>query len=241
MRRGPAAQRRPFVLRATQSDSRKHNFEGTSKSCVSDSTPTMVGPGCLPDERPAAADRLFRGETPAARSRRSRVTSRACSILYSHAHSARLRSTVLRPHPMSMASPVSWLRRSVASACRLLFGVYAAAIGAQQRGVVDGVQPSASTIKATTPLSLRVTGRNPCGAVNINWATAPRSRTRSQDCRIRNSTRTNTVGCTPLSRAGWVTVTDRRRRKFKSTDQRRPRRQRGNRGREVLANACRCA
>lgn len=51
----------------------------------------------------------------------------------------------------------------------LLFGVYAAATGAQQRGVVDGVQPSASAIKATTPLSLRVTGRNPCGAVNINW------------------------------------------------------------------------
>src|SRR5215471_2239088 len=50
----------------------------------------------------------------------------------------------------------------------LLLGFFAAAVGAQ-RGVVEAVQPSASSIKATTPLSLKVTGRNPCGAVNINW------------------------------------------------------------------------
>jgi PA-IL-like protein/EF hand domain-containing protein len=38
-----------------------------------------------------------------------------------------------------------------------------------QRGVVSGIRPSDASVAAGTPVTLNVTGTNPCGAVNIDY------------------------------------------------------------------------
>ena len=45
----------------------------------------------------------------------------------------------------------------------------AIAPGTTQRGVVTGIRPSEATISAGAPVTLNVTGTNPCGAVNIDY------------------------------------------------------------------------